>query len=325
MGRAMTATLLLSVLLFGGAYLTAGQPLDGGTAAEGETEMTHDREVMLAIWDGSTVAEMTLEAYLTGVVRGEMPASFEVEALRAQAVAERSYVYWQLERERKEAHPEADFCTDSTCCSAFLSETAAREKLGEDFASWEARVEQAVADTDGLVALYQGEPILAVFHSSSAGQTAAAEDVWSGQVPYLTSVASPEGEETVPNYYSTVTFTAQEAKALLLAAHPELTLEGTPADWLGAVAENGSGRVETMEFGGTALEGTEVRQIFSLRSACFTAEGDEAGLTFRVTGYGHGVGMSQYGANLLAKEGKTWEEILQWYYTGVTIGEAPEM
>ena len=323
MRKYAAAGLVLTVLLFGGAYLAAGGPAAEPEPAAPETAAVHhDRDVTLTIQDGDVTEQMTLERYLTGVVRGEMPASFEMEALRAQAAAERSYVYYQLAAGRKDAHPDADFCTDHTCCSAYLSETAAREKWGGDFAPWNTRVEQAVSDTDGQVVLYNGRPILAVFHSSSAGRTAAAGDVWSGDLPYLVSVDSPEGEETVPNYYSTVTFTAAEAKEKLLAAHPELKLSGAPDRWFGAAAENGSGRVETVSVGGTDIEGTELRRIFGLRSACFTVAADSESVTFRVTGYGHGVGMSQYGANQLAREGKTWQEILEWYYTGATVGNA---
>ena len=119
-----------------------------------------------------------------------------------------------------------------------------------------------------------------------------------------------------------MTFTAAEAKEKLLAAYPELKLSGAPDRWFGAAAENGSGRVETVSVGGTDIEGTELRRIFGLRSACFTVSADSESVTFRVTGYGHGVGMSQYGANQLAREGKTWQEILEWYYTGATVGNA---
>ena len=320
MRKYAAAGLALTVLLFGGAYLAAGGPAAEPEPAAPETAAVHhDRDVTLTIQDGDTTEQMTLERYLTGVVRGEMPASFEMEALRAQAAAERSYVYYQLAAGRKDAHPDADFCTDHTCCSAYLSETAAREKWGGDFAPWNTRVEQAVSDTDGQVVLYNGRPILAVFHSSSAGRTAAAGDVWSGDLPYLVSVDSPEGEETVPNYYSTVTFTAAEAKEKLLTAHPELKLSGTPDRWFGAAAENGSGRVETVSVGGTDIEGTELRRIFGLRSASFDLEMGGGKAVFYVTGYGHGVGMSQYGANQMAKEGADYREILTHYYTGVTV------
>ena len=155
MRKYAAAGLVLTVLLFGGAYLAAGGPAAEPEPAAPETAAVHhDRDVTLTIQDGDTTEQMTLERYLTGVVRGEMPASFEMEALRAQAAAERSYVYYQLAAGRKDAHPDADFCTDHTCCSAYLSETAAREQWGGDFAPWNTRVEQAVSDTDGQVVLY---------------------------------------------------------------------------------------------------------------------------------------------------------------------------
>ena len=328
MRRSMAAALVLTVLLFGGAYLAAGKErvpeTREGDAQEQSVQGQRDSAVLLTVQDGETVESMALDQYLRGVVRGEMPASFELEALKAQAAAERTYVYYQLAAGRKEAHPDADVCTDPSCCSAWLSEEAAREKWGEDFDGWESRIEEAVAATDGQTALYDGQPILAVFHSSSAGKTAEAGDVWSGDVPYLRSVDSPEGEETVPNYYSAAEFTAAEAKTLLAQAHPELTFSGGPDKWFGAAERDDSGRVSTVEVCGAPLRGVEVRRIFSLRSACFTIDAAAERVTFRVTGYGHGVGMSQYGANELARQGKTWQEILMWYYADITVGPAPE-
>ena len=328
MRRSMAAALVLTVLLFGGAYLAAGgervPETREGDGQEQSAQGQRDSAVLLTVQDGETVESMALDQYLRGVVRGEMPASFELEALKAQAAAERTYVYYQLAAGRKEAHPDADVCTDPGCCSAWLSEEAAREKWGEDFDGWESRIEEAVAATDGQTALYDGQPILAVFHSSSAGKTAEAGDVWSGDVPYLRSVDSPEGEETVPNYYSAAEFTAAEAKTLLAQAHPELTFSGGPDKWFGAVERDDSGRVSTVEVCGAPLRGVEVRRIFSLRSACFTIDAAAERVTFRVTGYGHGVGMSQYGANELARQGKTWQEILMWYYADITVGPAPE-
>ena len=330
MRRSAAAALVLTVLLFGGAYLAAGKhpaqetEPDGGAVREQSAQGQKDGGVQLAVKNGDAVEIMALDAYLQGVVRGEMPASFELEALKAQAAAERTYIYYQLAAGRKEAHPNADVCTDPSCCNAWLSEEAAREKWGGDFDGWESRIEEAVAATDGQVALYDGQPILAVFHSSSAGKTAGAGDVWSGDMPYLRSVDSPEGEETVPNYYSAAEFTAAEAKALLAQAHPELTFSGGPDKWFGAVEKDESGRVGTVEVCGAPLRGVEVRRIFSLRSACFTIDAAADRVTFRVTGYGHGVGMSQYGANELARQGRTWQEILLWYYADITIGPAPE-
>lgn len=330
MRQSAAAALALTVLLFGGAYLAAGKhpaqetEPDGGAVREQSAQGQKDGGVQLAVKNGDAVEIMALDVYLQGVVRGEMPASFELEALKAQAAAERTYIYYQLAAGRKEAHPNADVCTDPSCCNAWLSEEAAREKWGGDFDGWESRIEEAVAATDGQVALYDGQPILAVFHSSSAGKTAGAGDVWSGDMPYLRSVDSPEGEETVPNYYSAAEFTTAEAKALLAQAHPELTFSGGPDKWFGAVEKDESGRVGTVEVCGAPLRGVEVRRIFSLRSACFTIDAAADRVTFRVTGYGHGVGMSQYGANELARQGRTWQEILLWYYADITIGPAPE-
>ena len=330
MRRSAAAALVLTVLLFGGAYLAAGKhpaqetEPDGGAVREQSVQGQKDGGVQLAVKNGDAEEIMALDVYLQGVVRGEMPASFELEALKAQAAAERTYIYYQLAAGRKEAHPNADVCTDPSCCNAWLSEEAAREKWGGDFDGWESRIEEAVAATDGQVALYDGQPILAVFHSSSAGKTAGAGDVWSGDMPYLRSVDSPEGEETVPNYYSAAEFPAAEAKALLAQAHPELTFSGGPDKWFGAVEKDESGRVGTVEVCGAPLRGVEVRRIFSLRSACFTIDAAADRVTFRVTGYGHGVGMSQYGANELARQGRTWQEILLWYYADIAIGPAPE-
>ena len=179
MRRSMAAALVLTVLLFGGAYLAAGktpaqETVPDGAAQEQSPQGQKDSGVHLAVKNGDAVENMALDAYLQGVVRGEMPASFEQEALKAQAAAERTYVYYQLAAGRKEAHPQADVCTDPACCNAWLSEEAAREKWGGDFDGWERRVEEAVAATDGQVALYDGQPIMAVFHSSSAGKTAGA-------------------------------------------------------------------------------------------------------------------------------------------------------
>ena len=248
MRRSMAAALILTALLFGGAYLTTGgsaaqEPESGDdTAQEPSGQGRRDSTVLLTVQDGDTAEEMALDAYLRGVVRGEMPASFETEALRAQAAAERTYVYHQLAAGRKEAHLDADVCTDPGCCSAWLSEEAAQEKWGDDFTAWEERIEDAVAATDGQVALYRGEPILAVFHSSSSGRTAEAGDVWSGDVPYLRSVDSPEGEE-VPNYRSQVVLTAEQVRQMVLDAYPgaDLSRDGS-APWRCAVRRCGAWR-----------------------------------------------------------------------------------
>ena len=143
--------------------------------------------------------------------------------------------------------------------------------------------------------------------------------VWGNSVPYLVGVDSPEGEN-VPNYHTEVTLTAEEFRAVFLARYPGADLSGTPNGWFRNQTATLSGRVAEMDVGGVTVKGTELRSLFGLRSASFTVETGEDSVTFRVTGYGHGVGMSQYGANTLAQQGMTYEEILKWYYTGVEVG-----
>ena len=258
--------------------------------------------------------------YLWGVVAAEMPASFEPEALRAQAVCARTYSLWKL---RAKSHEEdgADICADSTCCQAYLSKEDAAQRWGEGTASaYTAKIAAAVADTDGQVLTYEGGPIQAVFFSSAAGSTAGAEEVWGRALPYLVPVDSPEGDE-VPNYRTQTALGAEEVKALTLASYPGADLSGDPAAWFGQAARNEGGGVISIPLGGITLTGGQARALFSLRSACFTVSWDGSQFLFDVTGYGHGVGMSQYGANAMAKNGSSFQDILTWYYTGAQVGE----
>ncbi len=317
----IAAALILLSLLFGVPFLgTEVQEKEKEEEPLPQETVRLDEQVTLTVWNGEEVQEMTVAEYLPGVVRGEMPASFELEALKAQAAAERTYIYYKITTGSKPGHPDAAVCMSPACCSAYTAADKAAEKWGDKAAEYEARIQQAVAETDGQVLLYDGEPILAAFHSSSDGVTANSGDVWVKNLPYLASVESPENGDTVPNYYSVNTFSAEEFQQKFTAAHAEAKFGENPAEWVKDVTHNDSGRVETVTIGGVTVEGTEVRSIYSLRSASFTVEVSESEVTFRVTGYGHGVGMSQYGANELARQGKTWQEILHWYYTDVSIG-----
>jgi len=280
-----------------------------------------DGEVLLRVLDGDEVQEMDLGSYLVGVVRAEMPASFEREALKAQAVAARTYTVHKIQRGGKHGDT-ADICTDSTCCQAYLHEDVARDNWGADADMMEAKVEQAVSETDGQMILYGGVPILAVFHSSSAGLTRAAGEVWLNDLPYLQAVDSPEAVDAIPNYYSRMEFTAQEFRDKVLAVHPGADFSGSMTEWLEDAVTDSAGSVDTLSVGGVTMKGAQLRSILGLRSACFEWEIEGESLVFYVTGYGHGVGLSQYGANRMAAEGANYQEILTHYYTGVTIGTA---
>lgn len=279
-----------------------------------------DSAVTIRVKLDGTVQTMNLDEYLQGVLRAEMPASFELEALKAQAVAARTETLYKVENGPVANHPDADICNDIHCCQAYKSDEAARSAWGVDADRYEARIATAVRETDGMTILYQDKPILAAFFSSASGQTNASGDVWLNDLPYLQSVKSPEGEGEVPNYYSVAEFSTEEFKTIFQSEYPEADLSGAAESWFGKTEYNDSGMVTRMVIGGVEVKGTKVRSLFSLRSAAFTVTAEKEKIVFHVTGYGHGVGMSQYGANVMAKEGKTYQEILEWYYTGVTIG-----
>ncbi len=336
--REAVAAALLSVLIlfFLPLLLLREEPLyardevSSSAAGEPEAELPLDRAVQptgtrdrgravrLKQADGS-VEEVPMSEYLWGVVAAEMPAVFEEEALKAQACAARTYTV-RHQNTPSEKHPDADVCVDSACCQAYIRRDAAEVRWGLNAGEYGEKITRAVAQTDGLGVLYAGEPIQAVFFSSAPGRTADAAEVWGNEVDYLKSVDSPEGEE-VPNYHSRLLVSPEEVKAQAAAACPEADLSGDPSGWFGTPKANGAGLVDAITLGGTELTGRQVRAMFSLRSAAFTVAWDGEQFVFDVTGYGHGVGMSQYGANALAKEGKTFRDILTWYYTGAAVGE----
>ena len=275
------------------------------------------RAVRLLMPDGQ-VEETNMEEYLRCVVAAEMPASFEPEALKAQACAARTYAVRLQSGGGK--HEGAEVCTDSKCCQAYITPAEAALKWGEQDEVYREKITRAVADTDGLGILYEGEPIEALFFSSAPGKTSDAVAVWGTGVDYLKSVDSPEGEE-VPNYRTTVTLTAQEVKDLVLAKYPGADLSGEPERWLRDARTGEGGAVSSILVGGITLTGNQLRGALGLRSPAFTYSFDGACFTFDVTGYGHGVGMSQYGANAMAKSGGTFREILTWYYTGTEVAQ----
>ena len=316
MKKIIAAAILLGLLLF---------LIPMGLRQSRQTELPEDaREELvlpssgytLSVLVNGTVQELDLNDYLWGVVAAEMPASFAQEALNAQAVAARTYALNKAGRAA--GHPEAELCTDYACCQAWIARETARGNWGENALAYTNKITAAVAETNNEVILYEGQLIDAVFHSSSGAATQDAVEVWGNSVPYLQSVDSPEGEE-VPNYYSEAVFPAQAFRDTFLAARPEAVLEGEPPQWIGDTVYTEGGSVHTIVIGGVTVTGAQAREIFGLRSACFTVTPTAEAVTFSVTGYGHGVGMSQYGANAMAQQGKTYEEILRHYYTGVTV------
>lgn len=270
------------------------------------------------------IEEMDLDEYIKGVVAAEMPADFALEALKAQAVAARTFAYGRMTgvyKAKQDAHEGADICTNSAHCQAWMSKKSAMEKWSPLFAArnW-GKIERAVNETSDMIVVYQGSIANTLFHASSPGKTENAEEVWSGvSVPYLRSVES-EGEEASKGYITTISLGIDQITEKLLEAYPENEFSEDLLESIRIVDYTTGGRVKTIKVGDITMKGTQFRTLFGLRSACFKLESDEDDqLKITTTGHGHGVGMSQWGADSLAKKGGTYSEILQHYYTGVDI------
>ena len=282
---------------------------------------SRDGEKTLTVLTPDGNKEMTLHDYLIGVVAAEMPAKFETEALKAQAVAARTYAMHGIMKGSKHADKNADVCTDSSCCQAYVSDAEMRKNWGDKYEANLAKITAAVEDTDGEYLVSGGEPILAAFHSSSGGPTESSADVWGSALPYLVSVSSPETEKDVPNFKTTMTAAPIDFRDTILSTHPEADFTGDGSKWIGKTEKDGSGRVKDVTIGGVKVTGEELRTLFSLRSTEFDLTYNGS-FTFSVTGSGHGVGMSQYGAEIMAKQGSGCADILSHYYPGTEIKKA---
>lgn len=285
-------------------------PSEGSTAKE--YEKVSDDKITFTVLDNGQVKQATMADYLPYVLAAEVPSTFSEEALKAQAVAARTYILYCAEHANPK-HPEADICTEAGCCMAHADDTELRGVWGDKFDENMAIIKSAVADTDGQVLTFEESPILASFHSSSAGKTEAGTELW-GDVPYLVSVNSPETENDVPDFVTTVEVSKDNFRETVLLLKTDAVFSDNPSEWISSTELDESGRVRSMTVGGASLSGSEMRKLFSLRSTAFVIEYRDGVFVFTVTGYGHGLGMSQYGANVMAKNGFDYKEILAHYY-----------
>ena len=268
-----------------------------------------DRDTTLTVQNPSgNLQQMSLGEYLAGVVLAEMPADFEPEALKAQAVVARTYTRKRMEGSK---HDGACVCMDPGCCQGWKSAEEYLSQGGK--AAAVEKIRSAVRDTDGMVLRYEGKLIDATYFSCSGGTTEDAVAVWGQDVPYLRSVESP-GEEEAPRFTDSVTFSPAQ-----FAAKLGIPAEGDPGAWFGAVTYTEGGGVETMVIRGKSYTGTRLRQKLGLRSTAFEIRSSKDSITVTTRGFGHRVGMSQYGAQAMAKAGSRCEEILAHYYTGAEL------
>lgn len=274
-----------------------------------ETEYEQTALPVLVRQTDGIIQQRDMDAYLTGVLLAEMPASFETEALKAQAVAARTYARKAWETGGK--HGDGSVCTQPGCCQAYMTkgDYLAQGGTEEDY----EKIENAVLATSGLCLQYEEDLIEATYFSCSGGSTEDAAAVWGVDYPYLQAVESP-GEEEAAWYTDTVVFTkAQFAQAL------GEDLEGNPLFWFGTTTYTDGGGVETMLIGETTYTGTQLRSLLGLRSTAFSVSAAEDTISITTRGYGHRVGMSQYGADAMAMEGSSYEEILAHYYLGSVL------
>lgn len=280
------------------------------------TEKQDTREEgQIRLLTGGEVRTLSMEEYLTEVLLSEMPRSFSSEAKKAQAVAARTFAKKKMQTSK---HENADVCEDPACCQAWTSKERLEEKFGAAFDTVWQSAQDAVRQTAGEVLRCDGQLIDAVYFSCSGGQTEAAAAVWGTDVPYLQSVASP-GEEFAPRFSSQVEVPAAEFAEILKGADEKLHLQADAAQWLGACARTDGGSVARMEIGDGAFSGTELRGLFGLNSAKFTLSYQDGTFIFDVSGFGHRVGLSQYGAENMARLGFSYRTILQYYYQGAVV------
>lgn len=274
-----------------------------------------DEEVILRVAKSDDVIEeMALEEYLIGVVAAEMPVSFEPEALKAQAVAARTFTLRHIPAfSGIPCSSKADICTNSACCQAWCSDSDMRKNWGDSYDDNAIRIKNAVASTMGVVITYEGELIEALYHSSSGGFTEYAQNVFAQARPYLVGVSSPDTD-----YEKSYTFSIDELESKLNNAFKGANITSLKTD-LAILSRYESGRVESVRIGNKIVSGRELRQALNLSSAAFSYRYDGENIIITTKGFGHGVGMSQYGADALAKDGYTYDEILVYYYRGVSL------
>ena len=261
--------------------------------------------------DDGTVLRTDMDEYLVGVVLAEMPVSFEEAALEAQSVVARTYARKVWETGGK--HGDGSVCTWSSCCQSYISPEKYLSQGGTEEGL--EKVRTAVTATSGQVLTYEGALIEATYFSCSGGSTEDAAAVWGTDFPYLQAVSSP-GEEKAVHYTDTVCFTAEEFQNAL-----GVSLSGSPGSWFRDVTYTDGGGVDSMVIGGMSYRGTELRTLLGLRSTAFSVSTTEDTVTITTRGYGHRVGMSQYGADAMAVTGSTCPEILAHYYPGTTLTE----
>ena len=261
--------------------------------------------------------EIKIDNYLYNVVSAEMPADYELEALKAQAIVARTYTIYKMQNKK---HENADICDDSTCCQAWVSkeDILARWEETKREDNWK-KIQKCVNETQGKIITYNNQPINAFFHANSGGTTELPVNVWGGsELPYL-QVVQTAGEEGYTQYSSEVNLKNEELTNKLKTKYEDIQIYFNNNDDIKIIEYTDSNRVKTVKFGNHELSGVETRMLLGLKSTNFEIRKESDQIKFLVKGYGHGVGMSQTGANTMAKQGNNYEEIINHFYIGIEI------
>lgn len=283
--------------------------------AEAEENETNIVSVMLS--ENGKIENVDEREYVIGALTAEMDISCHEEALKAQALACRTYMLYRRENADSESFNGADVSDNPSECQGYLDVDARKEKWGNKFEENEKKAEKAVDAVLDKKIVYDGKPILAVYHNINCGKTLSAKAVWDSNIPYLQSVESP-ADKLSPDYAKTVVFSLSEFM------NCSIKIDGVKLDddytkWIGKITADENGIVKNIVVGGKNLTGEEFREYFGLNSACFTVTAENEKLTIKTLGNGHMVGMSQYGADYMAQHGSTYEEILLHYYKNTEI------
>lgn len=276
--------------------------------------------VRLYLHQENKVKKMQLEEYLIGVVAAEMPAEFPLDALKAQAVAARTYAIKRMGTNgvANPLHTGADLCDDHCHGQAWLSREELKERWGTlRYYSYFYKVKTAVDETRGEVLTYQGQLIDPAYHAACGGKTENSEDVWKFQVPYLRSVSCPYEDD--PQSVQEVAISLEQLDQALGTTMAAIPVSGAKAGGMKVLERTSSGRPKTLLVDGQQFSTVAVRELLGLRSTNFTWKLQGSSITFATTGYGHGVGMCQYGAKGMAEHGYTYRTILGHYYSGAEV------
>ncbi|MFT3950547.1 MAG: stage II sporulation protein D [Oscillospiraceae bacterium] len=301
---------------------------ESAAPADAPVRISDAESVKMLDTETGAVTELSMRDYLIGSVFAQMPAEFEPEALKAQAVLAHTYILKR--RLQEQASPDAtlsgaDFSTDSTRYQAFFTESYAKEFYGDSYAANFDKIAAAVDAVPGKICTYDGALITVAFHAISCGVTESAAYAWGIQIPYLVSVDSAS-DTTVTGCTKTVSFTAEEVKARLTQGFDHLTFSGEPAHWLEIAEKSPAGTVLTVAAGDskTPLNANAFAVCLNLPSQHFSVAYADEKFTFTVMGSGHQVGMSQYGAEAMAQQGDDFQKILTHYFTGITVADATD-